>query len=172
VTSTSRMIYAFSRDGGLPASNLWKQVSPTYRTPVAAIWLAAVLAIAATLYSPAFSALAAGCALFLYISYAMPIAAGLLAEGKSWTTFGPFRLGALSKPFAVITILGVVALGYGGIQPPNDILINYAIGLIVLLVVLWFGVERRRFQGPPVGAEIAQKQSEIVAAEKALGAAG
>jgi hypothetical protein len=101
----------------------------------------------------------------------MPIAAGLLAEGKSWTTFGPFRLGALSKPFAVITILGVVALGYGGIQPPNDILINYAIGLVVLLVVLWFGIERRRFQGPPVGAEIAQKQSEIVAAEKALGAA-
>ena len=172
VTSTSRMIYAFSRDGGLPASGLWKQINATYRTPVAAIWLTAVLSIAATLYSPAFSALAAGCALFLYISYAMPIAAGLLAEGKSWTTFGPFRLGGLSKPFAVITIIGVVALGYGGIQPPNDILINYAIGLVVLLVVLWFGIERRRFQGPPVGAEIAQKQSEIVAAEKALGAAG
>jgi hypothetical protein len=55
--------------------------------------LGAVLSVAATLYSPAFAALAAGCALFLYISYAMPIAAGFLAEGKSWTEFGPFRLG-------------------------------------------------------------------------------
>ena len=71
-----------------------------------AIWLTVVLSIAATLYSPAFAALAAGCAMFLYISYAMPILAGLLAEGKSWTEFGPFRLGVFSKPFAVITVLG------------------------------------------------------------------
>ena len=170
VTSTSRMIYAFARDGGLPASSLWKAVSPTYRTPVAAIWLTAVLAIAATLYSPAFSALAAGCALFLYVSYAMPIAAGLLAEGTSWTTYGPFRLGMWSKPFAAVTILGVLLLAYAGIQPPNDILINYALGLVVLLAVLWFAVENSRFQGPPTGDLIARRQAEIAAAERALAA--
>ncbi|PWJ93942.1 MULTISPECIES: amino acid permease [Mesorhizobium] len=170
LTSTSRMIFAFSRDGGLPGSSLWKQVSPTWRTPVPAIWLGVVLSIAATLYSPAFAALAAGCALFLYVSYAMPIAAGLLAEGKSWTEFGPFRLGIWSKPFAVITVLGVLVLMYAGIQPPFDILINYAIGLIVLLVVLWFAVENRRFQGPPIGdAAIAKRRATIAAAEKAVG---
>ena len=168
VTSTSRMIYAFARDGGLPASGLWRQVSAAHRAPVPAIWLTVVLSIAATLYSPAFSALAAGCALFLYISYAMPIAAGLTAEGTSWTTFGPFRLGGLSKPFAVITIIGVLLLAYGGIQPPNDILIEYALGLIALLLVLWFGIENRRFKGPPVGEAIARRQTEIAAAEKAL----
>ncbi|MDX7951373.1 amino acid permease [Lichenihabitans sp. Uapishka_5] len=169
LTSTSRMIFAFARDGGLPASGLWKTVSPTWRTPVPAIWLAAVLSIAATLYSPAFAALAAGCALFLYVSYAMPVAAGLLAEGKTWTEFGPFRLGALSKPFAVIVILGVLVLMVAGIQPPFDILINYAIGLVVLLLALWFGLERRRFKGPPVGREIAQRQAGIVQAEHAVG---
>ena len=171
LTSTSRMIYAFARDGGLPASGLWKSVSPTWRTPVPAIWLGAVLSVAATLYSPAFAALAAGCALFLYVSYAMPIAAGMLAEGKTWTEFGPFRLGIWSKPFAVITILGVLILMYAGIQPPFDILINYAIGLIVLLLVLWFGIESRRFKGPPIGAEIAKRAAEIAAAEKAVGEA-
>jgi amino acid transporter len=169
LTSTSRMIFAFARDGGLPGSSVWKTVSPTWRTPVAAIWLGAVLAIAATLYSPAFAALAAGCALFLYVSYAMPVAAGLLAEGKTWTEFGPFRLGVWSKPFAVITVLGVLVLMYAGIQPPFDILINYAIGLIVLLVVLWFGIESRRFKGPPIGADIARRAAEIAAAEKAVG---
>ena len=109
-------------------------------------------------------------ALFLYVSYAMPVAAGLFAEGKTWTEFGPFRLGALSKPFAVIVVLGVLVLMYAGIQPPFDILINYAIGLVVLLVALWFGLERRRFQGPPVGRAIAQRQAEIARAEQAVGA--
>jgi len=169
LTSTSRMIYAFARDGGLPASSLWKGVSPTWRTPVAAIWLGAVLSVAATLYSPAFAALAAGCALFLYVSYAMPIAAGLLAEGKTWTEFGPFRLGIWSKPLGVIAVLGVLVLMYAGIQPPFDILINYAIGLLVLLLVLWFGIEARRFKGPPIGADIAKRASEIAQAEKAVG---
>jgi amino acid transporter len=172
LTSTSRMIFAFARDGGLPASSVWRHVSPGFRTPVAAIWLGAVLSVAATLYSPAFAALAAGCALFLYISYAMPIAAGLFTEGKSWTEFGPFRLGIWSKPFAVVTVLGVLVLMYAGIQPPFDILINYAIGLVVLLVILWFGIERRRFKGPPIGVEIAKRQAEIAAAEKAVGETG
>ncbi len=99
----------------------------------------------------------------------MPIAAGLLAEGKTWTEFGPFRLGVWSKPFAVITIIGVLILMFAGIQPPFDILINYAIGLIVLLLVLWFGFESRRFQGPPIGDDIAKRQAEIAAAEKAVG---
>src|SRR6218665_2697540 len=76
LTSASRMIFAFARDGGLPGSRIWRHVSARWRTPVAAIWLGAGCSVAATLYSPAFSALAAGCTLFLYVSYAMPIAAG------------------------------------------------------------------------------------------------
>ncbi|BAJ82066.1 MULTISPECIES: amino acid permease [Acidiphilium] len=169
VTSTSRMIFAFARDGGLPGHAIWRRVSPTHRTPVGAIWLTAVLSVAATLYSPAFAALAAGCAMFLYISYAMPVAAGLLAEGKTWTEFGPFRLGALSKPLAVISIIGVFVLIYIGIQPPNNILITYGLGLIVLMLVLWFGVARVRFPGPPISREaIASRAAEIAAEERAV----
>ncbi len=168
MTSTSRMIYAFARDNGLPASPWLKQVSPRYRTPVPAIWTTAVLSILVTLYSPAFAALAAGCAVFFYISYAMPIAAGFLAEGKTWTTFGPFRLGAWSRPFAVVTVLGVVLIAFIGLQPPNDILVGYAVGLVVLLALGWFLSERRRFAGPPIGDVIARRQAAIVAAEQAL----
>ena len=163
------MIFAFSRDGGLPGSSIWKKVSPSFRTPVPAIWLGVALSIAATLYSPAFAALAAGCALFLYLSYAMPIAAGLLAEGKTWTEFGPFRLGSGRSHWPIVTVIGVVILTYAGIQPPNDILINYAIGLIVLMLVLWFGIERRRFKGPPIGAALAERQAIIREEEKAVG---
>jgi len=184
MTSTSRMIYAFARDGGLPFSKQLSSVHPHYRTPVNAIWLTAALSAGACYYAPFMFALAAGCALFLYISYSMPVAAGLFAEGKTWTTFGPFRLGAFSKPFAVITIIGVVLLAYAGIQPPFDPIINPLfpdlprplnwltnpiVFLGVALILGWFLSERTRFQGPPIGEEaIRRRQAQIAQAEAAL----
>jgi len=71
-----------------PYSKALKTVSPVYRTPVVAIWVGAALTVIGTLYAPAFLVLAAGCAVFLYISYAMPIAAGLWQEGKTWNHKG------------------------------------------------------------------------------------
>lgn len=184
MTSTSRMIYAFARDGGLPASQALATIHPIHRTPVNAIWLTAILSAAACYYSPFMFALAAGCALFLYISYAMPVAAGLFAEGNSWKEYGPFRLGAWSKPFALISIVGVIILAYAGIQPPfNPIILplfpdlvfplnqltNPLIFLAVALALGWFLSERKRFQGPPIGAEaIKRRQAEIAARERAL----
>ncbi len=172
VTSLSRMIFAFSRDGGLPGHKIWRRVHQVYRTPVAAIWLGALLAFLSTLYSPAFGALAAGCAMFLYVSYTMPILAGIFSEGKSWTEFGPFRLGVLSKPIAILAVLGTLVVIFIGIQPPNNILINYSLGLIVLMLALWFGIARRRFPGPPIGAAaVAARAAEIAAEEHAVGEA-
>jgi amino acid transporter len=184
MTSMSRMLFAFSRDGGLPGSKAIAYVSPKHRTPVGAIWLTAALSAGACYYAPFMFALAAGCALFLYVSYAMPIAAGLLAEGKTWTQFGPFRLGAFSKPFAIISILGAIMLIYAGTQPPfNPIILplfpdlpipfnwltNPLIFIAVALAIGWFASEARRFKGPPIGAEIAKRQAELRAAEAAVG---
>jgi|SRR5579872_2238384 amino acid transporter len=171
ITSTSRMVFAFSRDGGVPyLSPLLRKVSPTFRTPVGGIWATVILAIAATLYSSAYNALAAGSAVFLYISYAMPIAAGLYAESKGWRPSGPFKLGAWSKPIAVVACLGVVGVTWIGLQPPNDIVINYAVGILALLVVGWFALERKRFPGPPISAtDIAERHDEILAEEAAVG---
>jgi amino acid transporter len=168
VTSTSRMVYAFARDGGMPLSRYWKSVSHKHRTPVYAIWLTAALSLGATLYTPAFAALSAGCAVFLYISYAMPIGAGLLAEGKKWREFGQFRLGKLSKPLAAITVAGVLVLAYAGMQPPSDEIITYAVGIVVVLVVAWFAVEKRRFQGPPL--ENSRNLEELSKIEKQFAA--
>lgn len=167
VTSTSRMIFAFSRDGGMP--KLFRHVSPKWRTPTPAIWLTVILSVVVTLYSSAYAALSAGCAVFLYVSYVMPVAAGFFAEGKSWKDFGPFRLGIFSKPFAVISMAGLLVVIYLGIQPPNDIVTNYAIGIVVALFLGWFLIERRRFAGPPVGDEIAKRQAALLAEEAAVG---
>jgi len=168
LTSTSRMMYAFARDDGLPFSKILGHVSPAYRTPTNAIWVSSILALVATLYADAFFILAAGSAVLLYISYVMPVAAGLLAEGKAWKEKGPFNLGSLSKPLAVVAILGGLILAWTGFQPPNDKVLYVTVGLIVVLVVLWFGLERRRFAGPPTGEQIAARQAGIAQIEANL----
>jgi len=171
LTSLSRMIFAFARDGGFPFSKFLRFVSPKHRTPVNAIWIGSILAFISTLYSPAFATLASGCAVFLYLSYAMPIGAGLLAEGKTWTKKGPFQLGAFSKPLGILSVLGALILYWIGTRPYNDKLLWYTGGLVVIMAILWFGVARKHFPGPPIGDIIAQRQAIIAAEEKAVGEA-
>ena len=120
--------------------------------------------------------------MYLYISYAMPIVAGFFAEGKSWTTYGPFRLGALSKPFAVIVLVGTVVVVIAGhVFVPSIAadpvahtrfvpgLAYYSMGFLLFLGALWLGMENKRFKGPPIGAEITKRQAAIAARESALG---
>ena len=171
MTSLSRMMFAFARDGGFPASKFLRHISVSHRTPVNSIWVGAILAFISTLYTPAFLTLASGCAIFLYLSYVMPVGAGLLAEGKSWTQKGPFQLGGFSKIFAVISILGALLLFWIGVQPPNDALIQYTGILLAIMAVCWFGLARKRFPGPPIGETIAKRQAQIAAEEKAVGEA-
>ena len=138
LTSTSRMMYAFARDGGLPASKALSQVSTVYRTPGTAVWVSAILAFASTLYAPAYLILAVACAVFLYISMVMPVAAGLLAEGgPKWKEKGPFNLGGLSKPNAVLATIFGVTLAVSGFFPPNEKVFYFTIVFVVALFAFW-----------------------------------
>ncbi|MFO1033557.1 MAG: amino acid permease, partial [Hyphomicrobiales bacterium] len=169
-------IFAFARDGGVPGISNWlKQVNPNHRTPGPAILVGSILVFILGLVAGndanAYIILSSGCAVFLYVSYIMPIAAGVLAEGKSWSKKGPFDLGVWSKPVAVLAIIGGAILAFVGFQPPYELVGKFLIGLIVVLVVVWFAFERRRFAGPPLTeAAIKARQAEIAAAERALGA--
>jgi amino acid transporter len=170
LTSTSRMMFAFARDGGLPFSGALRQVSRAHRTPVNAIWWGAILSIIATLYGDAFVVLSTGCAVFLYLSYLMPVAAGLRAEMKgTWTAKGPFQLGAASKIVALLAIIGCALLIFVGVQPPNEKVGYLIVAMLIVMVIIWVAFEARRFKGPPIGDMIAKRQAEIMAAEKAVG---
>jgi hypothetical protein len=56
-----------------------------------------------------------------------------------------------------------------GIQPPNDWALYITVGFFILTGIVWFAFENRRFQGPPIGELIAERQALIRAAEKAVG---
>src|SRR3954471_5681667 len=70
VTSNSRMLFAFARDGGLPASKLLAKVSAKYRSPHVAIWTSTVAAFAVALWSDAYAVMVALSTIALYASYA------------------------------------------------------------------------------------------------------
>ena len=148
MTSASRMMYAFARDGGLPASPWLCRVSPTARTPVASIWTVAIFALFFTFCVP-YSAIAACCAVFLYVSYVLPAAAGFFAHGRTWTKMGPWRLGKWYRPLAVLAVVGCLGLIVIGVQPPNEVAVPILAGAVGLMIVAWFAFERKRFQGPP-----------------------
>ncbi|MEP9387974.1 amino acid permease [Mesorhizobium sp. KR9-304] len=183
VTSASRMLFAFSRDGGMPVGSAsLAKVSPTYRTPVNAIWTAAALEIIYVFLAQfisiggtnIYTIVVNSTLVFLFLSFIIPITLGMMTFGTAkWPHPGPWNLGAgLFKLVCVLSIIGMVIIFYIAIQPPNDKVFWITVGFVILTAILWYGFENRRFQGPPIGEEIAKRQAAIKAAEVAVGETG
>jgi amino acid transporter len=151
VTSASRMAFAFARDGGLPASRLVRWVSPRTRTPPVAVWGVSAASVAFTAYAEVYSTITAVCVIFLYVSYVLPTAIGLVAYGRWWRAFGPWHLGRWFRPLAVVSVLGCAGLIVIGMQPPNDRAAVVVGGAVVTLLLAWLLVARWTFPGPPRG---------------------
>ncbi|WP_137137206.1 amino acid permease [Rhizobium sp. FKY42] len=181
VTSLSRMIYAFSRDKGLPASSTLAKVSSKYRSPVAAIWTGAILAVLFVWFTsaitiagtPAYSIVVSCTVIFIFLSFVLPIALGFAAIGTSkWPVMGPWNMGVGAyKLVAILAVVSMAIIFYIGVQPPNDWALEITLGFLVLTAIVWFGFENRRFQGPPIGDAIAKRKEQIAAAEAAVGEA-
>ncbi len=149
VTAASRMAFAFARDGGLPFSQVVRQVCPRRRSPKVAIWGVALAAVVFTLHTPVYSTITAVCTILLYISYVLPTALGAWAYGRSWSTMGPWNLGRWYLPLAVMSVIGCVGLIAIGMQPPNERSFWIVGAIALVLAVGWFGIARHRFPGPP-----------------------
>ncbi len=168
VTSSSRMAFAFARDGGLPFSRAVRYVSPTFRTPPVAIWLVATAAVIFTAYTEAYATIAASAAVLLYISYVLPTTIGVVAYGRWWTAMGPWQLGAWFRPLAVVSVLGCSLLVVIGMQPPNEKAAYVVGGMVAVLAFGWVVLARWSFPGPPHGIEAREQAVEIAAAEAAV----
>jgi amino acid transporter len=154
-------------------------VSAKYRVPAASIWTASILAILFVWFTsaitiagtPAYSIVVSCTVIFLFLSFAVPIALGFVAiGGPKWPKMGPWNLGTGNfRIVAVLSILSMILIFVIGIQPPNDWALPITVGFVVLALVIWFAIENHRFQGPPIGEEIAKRQADIRAAERAVG---
>jgi amino acid transporter len=165
ITSTSRMTFAFARDGGLPFSKKLRRISPKWRTPVIAIWTVACFLILSILYAPAYSTLTTAGVIFLYISYVMPSAAGFLALGRTWTRMGPFKMpNGLFRILAVVSVLGVLMVLWIGIQPPNQKALIVTLVTLSLLILGWLLGVQRSFRGPPALSDALEQKQQRAAA--------
>jgi amino acid transporter len=157
MTSNTRQIFAFSRDGAMPGSRWWHTVSPRTRTPVKAVWLAAVCSLLLVIPGwwsyTAFSAVVSVNVVGLFLAYAVPIFLRLRLD-----TFqpGPWNLGRYGKLVGTVAVLWIALSSVLFMLPQGAPItaknFNYApiaLGaVLVIATVWWFATARRRFQGP------------------------
>jgi hypothetical protein len=58
-------------------------------------------------------------------------------------------MGKAYRPMAMIAVVGCIGLIFIGVQPPNEIAVKILAATAVLMLLAWFGFERKRFKGPP-----------------------
>jgi amino acid transporter len=149
VTWSSRTIYAFARDAGMPGSNIWKRVSSTHSTPAPAIWLCIVVAFLATISSGTYAVVTSISVIGLYFSYIIPVYLGWRLRGTvSEAQRGPWHLGRFGSAVNLVAILWVVFIAII-LSIPDNMRAGKAIaGLTILLSVWYLAVERHRYRGP------------------------
>jgi amino acid transporter len=169
ITSASRMMYAFSRDGATPGHALWRRLNGQ-RVPVYAVWAIAVLAFLCAFpayFGPngvvAYVAVTSIATIGLYIAYAIPIYLRL-REGDEWEP-GEWTLGRWYRPIGTIACLWVLFISVlfilptlpGGIPFKHGFTwvdVNYAViavaGTLLLTGGWWLVSARRWFKGPVV----------------------
>ncbi|KAI1869330.1 uncharacterized protein JN550_005960 [Neoarthrinium moseri] len=158
--SVSRLIWAFSRDKGLPFSNFFGSVNPYLKIPLNALLLigtcVALLALINIGSSTAFNAFLSLPALALYISYFLPIFFVFwrrVTRPKS-IAWGPFSLKSMGIPvnlFALCYITFIIAwMPLPTVLPVDGNTMNYAgplVGAVIVgALVDWVVSGRKRFQ--------------------------
>jgi amino acid transporter len=173
ITSNSRMIYAFSRDGAVPFHNVWHSLDRG-RTPRNAIILSAVaafiLAVPTVFNYTAYVAVTSIATIGLYIAYVLPIF--LRLRTREFRP-GPWHLGAWSKPIGVIAVIWVVFISIlfmlPAAYPINVNNFNYTpvvvIGTILIITLWWLASARKWFKGPVVQGS----ETELEAIERSVG---
>ncbi|HYU77278.1 MAG TPA: amino acid permease [Ktedonobacteraceae bacterium] len=173
VTSNSRMIYAFSRDGAVPGHNLWHSLNRG-RTPRNAIILAVVcsfiLAVPTVVDFVAYVAVTSIAVIGLYIAYAIPI---FLRQFAPDFKPGPWRLGVWSRPIGWIAVIWVAFVSVLFMLPTATPItltnFNYTpvivVGVLVLVTIWWLVSARFWFKGPIIQGSA----DELSAIERSVG---
>jgi amino acid transporter len=176
LTSNSRMIYAFSRDGAVPGHRLWHKINPRTRTPTNSIWFAAVFAfiigIPSLKSSVAFAAIVAVAVSSQTIAFVLPVF--LRRRRGSDFVPGPFSLGRWSAVVNWIALIWTAVITVTLLLPESTLhadgkfkwsLFNFApVACAVVMgyaAISWLVWARKWFTGPKV-----QGASEVAAPQE------
>jgi amino acid transporter len=187
MTSTTRMLFAFSRDGAVPGGKYWSKLNAK-RVPVYGVILSAVIALILTLPalvkvdiggapSPvAFFAVVSIGVIGLYVAFAIPIY--LRWKARDRFTPGGWTLGPRYKWMSIVALVEIAITSVYAMLPTSVggapwfsgfawKYVNYAIlvvpGALLILWVWWHLSVKNWFTGPkttidrPVGVTSANE---------------
>jgi amino acid transporter len=180
MTSTTRMLFAFSRDGAVPGGQYWSKLNAN-RVPVYGVLLSAVVALILTLPalvkvdiggfpSPvAFFAVVSIGVIGLYVAFAIPIylrwRAGDNFQPGGWTLGRKYRWMCIVAiiEIAITSIFAMLPTSSGGAPWYDGFawkFVNYAIlvvpGVLVLLWIWWHLSVKNWFTGPKITVDLPQ----------------
>jgi amino acid transporter len=157
VAAAGRMLFAFSRDHGVPGSPWLRKVSHRYRTPANATVVIVVFSYLLTNAAfiagggTAIAIVTAISTIALYWAYGVPIFLGIFGK-QEWRDHAVWKLGRFSKPIALVAVAWIVVISVLFLWPTSGnpwTLIAYLV-FLGALVVYYFAWARNRFKGPIV----------------------
>ncbi|KAK9318944.1 amino acid transporter [Lipomyces orientalis] len=164
--ASSRVVFAYSRDGALPGSRWLKMINKKTKTPVNSVWF--VLIIGALLSLLMFASPVAIGAVFSlgaiaqYIAFIIPVALKLFVVGDKFRP-GPWNLGRWSKPVGAVAVAWVAliipVLCFPAVkgQDLNSLTMNYTCliyGGVMSLSLIWYAIDARKwFKGPRINVD-------------------
>lgn len=181
MATSSRMIYAFARDGGLPASPFFSKVHDKLKVPLNALYLTNALVIIFGLIflgsSSAFNAIVSSSVVMLDISYGIPIAINCL-RGRKMLPERPFVL-----PNAVGWTVNLIALAYISLTtvlflfppeiPVTGSNMNYCVAAFGIILIIstfqWIVDGRKNFTGPRVDVAVLSGEVAVGSSEPVEG---
>ncbi|KAL8656051.1 MAG: hypothetical protein Q9226_002806 [Calogaya cf. arnoldii] len=143
LTSNSRMMFAFARDGGIP--HRLHMIDAHFKSPIRTVIFGAtcsfLLALPALGSQVAYNGTATIATIGLYLSYGIPIAM-TLAYPRNFKR-GPFKLGRASKPVAIIATFWIIfitiAFCLPTVNPVESQTLNYTPVALGIVGVFAFG---------------------------------
>lgn len=160
ISSVSRLTWAWSRDGGLPA--YFTYLDPKHRIPVRSVWLSVVFISLICLLNLgssgtiAFNAITSLSSFVFFFSYSVAIACLLYARLAGNITMGEWNLGKWGVPvnlYALVYSLYImVFLPFPSVLPVDASSMNYmgpVFGFVLFVVIAWWFLHgRNHWRGP------------------------
>ncbi|ORY26032.1 amino acid/polyamine transporter I [Naematelia encephala] len=162
LTATSRFIWGFARDGGLPFSGWLSKVHPKLQVPLNAMIAICIINLLLALISfgstTAYSAFLGSCTVLVLSAYIHPLILNIIARG-AYTKNAPWSLGRLSLPFNIVSVLsvfvGVIAFCFPSYVIFDATTMNYCIvmvaGFMAISLAYYVIHGRKVFTGPKIG---------------------
>ena len=162
MASVSRLLWSFARDNGLPFSDFFSYISPTYKIPVRCLCLTVVVQVLLSLINigstTAFFAILSLSSLTFYISYLIPLICIVWQRFRSRQAieWGPWSLGKWGLPLNLLSIVFIIYISiflpFPSQMPVTAANMNYAslvLGSVVIFSVIdWFARGRKKWTGP------------------------